>query len=63
MSWIHRIIEHRLQPDRRLGLEKRVADRRLDKTLSAEQRQDRRKGERRAPRERRGGQSRRRATS
>jgi hypothetical protein len=27
MAWTHRIIEHRLSPERRLGLENRVAGR------------------------------------
>ncbi len=60
MNWVHRVIEHRLSPERRKGLEHRVNDdrRRRDDSTSAAQPERRKGAERRTPRNRRTAQRR-----
>lgn len=59
MTWIHRVIEHRLSPERRRGLENRVGDRRLH-AAADDDKANRRKTERRNARDRRARTGRRR---
>jgi hypothetical protein len=57
MPWIHRVVEHRLSSDRRLGLEQRVTPRRQDEPVveEVEEEENRREAMRRTESDRRTG--------